>query len=386
MKKNISEGNVNLLGKYKGDLVNGPKYHGSRAFGNWQSDNAWDLFAPANTKWYSITEGKVIKVYNTGKTTGKVYGTQVTVQGKNGYPTIFYTHLKDVVVKTGQNIEVGDYIGLVSEWGSSKSTHVHVGLPYGLKIQSLLSSDYSKPAKGEFKYDSSPIQKVDGEIKYNPDNVINSTSSKESNYDDERFTDKYTEKANSLIKRIFGIKEEFSNFKNFIFEQSTTTTTAATPTVISSAKNPINLGDGSYEYQGANPGEIFSLNSGRIFDNSAEKGNYSQSFKIGTTSTGYAYWWNGDSNIQNNGTITKGGRIGRSTDSTPKVIIKSYSSATKQSGNTSSSSGNNVSTNERPQSKYSQGADAIATNLINKTLGINNSVNEDIKNIKKLMN
>jgi hypothetical protein len=377
MKKNISEGNVNLLGKYKGDLINGPKNHGSRAFGNWQSDNAWDLFAPANTKWFSLTNGKVIKVYNTGKTTGKVYGTQVTVSGKDGYPTIFYTHLKDVAVKMGQEIKVGDYIGLVSEWGKSKSTHVHVGLPYGLKIQSLLSSDYSKPTKGDFNYDKSPIQKVDGEIKYNSDN-----SGMELNKD-EKFSDKYTEKANSLIKRIFGIKEEFSNFKNILFEQSST---SQTQTVISSGKSPIKLGDGSYEYQGGTPGEIFSLNSGRVYDNSSEKGSYGNSFKIGTTSAGYVYWWNGDSNIQVNGTARQGQRIGKSTDSTPKVIVKSYSQTNKTTDKNANSNNSGGNTSQNNQSKYAQGADSIASNLISKTLGINDSVNENIKNIKKLMN
>ena len=139
----INESETRVLNNFKGDIINGPKYHQSRALGNWQSDNAWDLFAPAGTKWYSLTKGKVTKIKNTGKTTGKIYGTQVTVKGEDGYPDIFYTHLKNVSLNVGDKIEMGDKIGEVSEWGKSKGTHVHVGLPYGKHIKNLLSSDYS---------------------------------------------------------------------------------------------------------------------------------------------------------------------------------------------------------------------------------------------------
>jgi len=139
----INESETRVLNNFKGDIVNGPKNHQSRALGNWQSDNAWDLFAPAGTKWYSITKGKVTKIKNTGKTTGNVYGTQVTVKGEDGYPDIFYTHLKNVSLNVGDKIELVDKIGEVSEWGKSKGTHVHVGLPYGKHIKNLLSSDYS---------------------------------------------------------------------------------------------------------------------------------------------------------------------------------------------------------------------------------------------------
>jgi murein DD-endopeptidase MepM/ murein hydrolase activator NlpD len=154
----ITEREVRVLSNFKGDIQNGPKYHQSRALGNWQSDNAWDLFAPAGTKWYAITKGTVSKVYNTGKNSGKIYGTQVTVKGEDGFPNIFYTHLKNVVVSVGDKVDIGDLIGEVSEWGKSKGTHVHVGLPYGKHIDKLLSSDYSKP-KG---FSSPKKEKVSG--------------------------------------------------------------------------------------------------------------------------------------------------------------------------------------------------------------------------------
>ena len=41
-------------------------------------------------------------------------------------------------------MEIGTPIGEISEWGQSKNTHVHVGLPYGKHIQDLLTPDYSE--------------------------------------------------------------------------------------------------------------------------------------------------------------------------------------------------------------------------------------------------
>ena len=143
--EHIFEKNSTVLDKFSGDIENGPKYHGSRPLGNWQSDNAWDLFAPAGTQWNSITKGVVKRVYNTGKSTGKIFGTQVSINGTDGYPDIFYTHLKDVTLQKGDIVDIGTPIGKVSEWGKSESTHVHVGLPRRHHISELLSSDLSDP-------------------------------------------------------------------------------------------------------------------------------------------------------------------------------------------------------------------------------------------------
>jgi len=140
----IFEENSRVLSNFKGDIKNGPKNHAARPLGNWQSDNAWDLFAPADTKWYSITKGTVLRVHDTGKSTGKVYGTQVTVKGDEGYPDVFYTHLKNVPLNKGDIVDIGTFVGEISEWGESKNTHVHVGLPYGKHIQNLLTPDYSQ--------------------------------------------------------------------------------------------------------------------------------------------------------------------------------------------------------------------------------------------------
>jgi hypothetical protein len=156
--ESLNEGKSKLLKNFTTDVEMGPKYHAARPLGNWQSDNAWDLMAPANTQWNSITKGIVSKVYNTGKSTGKVYGTQVTVKGKDGYPDIFYTHLKNVTVSPGDEVEIGTPIGKISEWGNSPSTHVHVGLPYGEHIKDLLTPDFSSTSEEGIQSDSSNVE------------------------------------------------------------------------------------------------------------------------------------------------------------------------------------------------------------------------------------
>lgn len=138
--RSIFEKTTTVGGQFKVDLENGPSNHGGRALGNWQSDNAWDLFAPAGTTVNSYTIGRVKKIRDTNKRSGKVYGTQVTIEGEENYPDIFYTHLKNVKLKVGDQVALGDYIGEICEWEDwPKGTHVHIGLPYGTHLNSLLS-------------------------------------------------------------------------------------------------------------------------------------------------------------------------------------------------------------------------------------------------------
>ena len=140
-KLSLKESTTTLGGVFKTDLENGPKNHGSRSLGNWQSDNAWDIFASPGTVVNSYTEGTVSKIRDTGKNSGKIFGTQVSIKGNNEFPDIFYTHLKNVKLKNGDIVKVGDYIGEISEWvGHEGMTHVHVGLPYGKHLKDLLNN------------------------------------------------------------------------------------------------------------------------------------------------------------------------------------------------------------------------------------------------------
>ena len=186
----LKEATTTIGGKFKVDIENGPSNHGKRAFGNWQSDNAWDIFAPAGTVVNSYTEGTVIKIRDTGKNSGKVFGTQVSIKGTNGYPDIFYTHLKNVKLQKGDKVKVGDVIGVISEWvGHDNMTHVHIGLPRGKHLRDLLKnsdkifvgssggsgetvpppSDDSSPLKRDSEIDKKIVDSANKLIKDNPE-------------------------------------------------------------------------------------------------------------------------------------------------------------------------------------------------------------------------
>ena len=143
----LKESKDSLGGVFSVDLENGPSNHGKRAFGNWQSDNAWDNFASPGTEVPSFTEGTVTKIRNSGKRSGKVFGTQVSIKGNGEFPDIFYTHLKNVKLSVGDKVKLGDYIGQVTEWCKDEScsehhsgTHVHIGLPKGRHLRELLKN------------------------------------------------------------------------------------------------------------------------------------------------------------------------------------------------------------------------------------------------------
>lgn len=135
-----------ILGKEITVDKNGPKNHASRALGNWQSDNATDIFGTPGTTVYSITKGTVSKIGgNDEDHTGKIYGGSITVKGKDGYPDIFYTHLQKIKVVKGQEVTLGTPLAEISLWETSpKGSHVHVGLPYGTNLNSVLNLDTGK--------------------------------------------------------------------------------------------------------------------------------------------------------------------------------------------------------------------------------------------------
>ena len=188
LKKLITESNEVIGGTFKTDLENSPKHHSKRAFGNWQSDNAWDIFSPPGTVVNSYTEGTVKRVKRTNKTTGKVFGTQITVAGENGYPDIFYTHLKNVNLEQGDKVKVGDYIGEISEWDSApKITHVHIGLPFGEHLRDLLNNNDSGKIFSGSKVTSANDNEKTSEIKKD-DRVENGKVKITGNFDSEQLS------------------------------------------------------------------------------------------------------------------------------------------------------------------------------------------------------
>jgi murein DD-endopeptidase MepM/ murein hydrolase activator NlpD len=124
----------------------GPSEHGKRAFGNWQSDNAYDLMAPVGTPVYSLVDGIIEKTYFTeGGETGKqskVYGWQVTIKSDDN--KFFYTHLGNINpnIKPGNKISRGDLIGTIGAPKSGRKwyPHLHIGIENG-DLKSYIDDD-----------------------------------------------------------------------------------------------------------------------------------------------------------------------------------------------------------------------------------------------------
>lgn len=79
-----------------------------------------DFTAPNGTPIQATGNGKVVKVAK--KKTG--YGRHVIIDHGYGYKTL-YAHMKDVLVKKGQEVTKGEQIGTVGNTGTSTAPHCH---------------------------------------------------------------------------------------------------------------------------------------------------------------------------------------------------------------------------------------------------------------------
>ena len=112
----------------------------------WPSGNAWDIFAPAGTPVYSISDGilvtfndygpKVIKTAS-GK---KLFGQGFTVQTNDKLPDLFYTHLEGSTVRNGSIVKCGQLLGYIMNFPGG-SDHVHIGVETGGNIRQFLNDD-----------------------------------------------------------------------------------------------------------------------------------------------------------------------------------------------------------------------------------------------------
>lgn len=144
-------------------IISKPSDHAKRSTADWSSRDAWDIQAPIGTPVYSLTSGKVVKKHESSGKKANIFGTQLSISGKDGYPSIFYTHLEDVDVSIGDTVEPGDYIGKITRWPAyPTASHVHIGIDDKKDIFQFINQDgkiknYKSSGKEDSKKDKEKI-------------------------------------------------------------------------------------------------------------------------------------------------------------------------------------------------------------------------------------
>ncbi len=82
--------------------------------------NGLDLAAHAGTEVIATADG-VVKSIQRGT---KIEGTKIVIDHGNGYTTV-YSHLSDILVRSGRSVEKGAVIGRVGNTGVSFAPHLH---------------------------------------------------------------------------------------------------------------------------------------------------------------------------------------------------------------------------------------------------------------------
>ena len=177
------------VGNFK--VISDVKGHSTRPFGNWESDNAWDLGAQPGTTVHSYTKGVVEKVFIPPTKTEKIFGAQVTIKGIDGYPSIFYTHLDGVTLKPGKKVNVGDYIGKIAKWKELPHlSHVHIGLEFGNELSSIIEKNKKLSLDKNLNNKLAPNQNIFTKVeKHMGDTKIVTTY--DDTYDYMRYNNKY---------------------------------------------------------------------------------------------------------------------------------------------------------------------------------------------------
>lgn len=78
-----------------------------------------DIVAEANTSILATADGVVIFAKH-----GKGYGNHIKIEHQNGFETM-YAHLKELKVKAGEKVKVGQAIGIIGNTGRSIARHLH---------------------------------------------------------------------------------------------------------------------------------------------------------------------------------------------------------------------------------------------------------------------
>jgi murein DD-endopeptidase MepM/ murein hydrolase activator NlpD len=162
----------------------GPSAHRTRALGNWQSDNAWDIMAPAGTPIYAIEGGTISRLSGSLKLKKTVYGYNITIKGKDN--DFFYTHLgsRNPDLTIGSQVEKGDFLGTIGTPAENPSwpQHVHIGLRTG-DIKKYMDKQGNILDHNESDLDDSP-QETEDDNTETTKNLMNTLKDKFSLLDD----------------------------------------------------------------------------------------------------------------------------------------------------------------------------------------------------------
>lgn len=101
----------------------GPSYKGGHAGWDVQTTNVGEG-ATANVPFYSLTAGKV--VYPPDSSLRTPYGAWGAIGVDDGENTVYYLHARHIYVYEGQQVEVGEPLGIQGDTGVSGAEHVHI--------------------------------------------------------------------------------------------------------------------------------------------------------------------------------------------------------------------------------------------------------------------
>lgn len=105
-------------------LGGGPSAHASRALGNWQSDNAYDLMGSAGQRLYAPIAGTVSKVSGQPGGDPGFAGYGITVRTAEG--DLFFKHLGSTPLRAGATIRPGQLVGTLDA-ATAGGPHLHLG-------------------------------------------------------------------------------------------------------------------------------------------------------------------------------------------------------------------------------------------------------------------
>jgi murein DD-endopeptidase MepM/ murein hydrolase activator NlpD len=146
IERNIQEASLESSELLGGSNFKLPSDGAHAGQSGWQSNNAWDIMAPIGTPVYSLTNGTLRTFSDYGpnvtiKGPKKLFGQSFTVSGDDGFPDVYYTHLKDSKVRKGDKVSCGQLLGYIMDFPNSPYDHVHIGVQPPGHIKDLINSD-----------------------------------------------------------------------------------------------------------------------------------------------------------------------------------------------------------------------------------------------------